>query len=305
MSYAVFWGCKIPYYAPAYELAASAVLDKLDVAATEVEFGCCGYPVRHLDFMAFVISAAKNFALAKAKGLDILTPCKCCFGTLKAAARILDGEPSLAREVSERLAEEGLSYDGPVRIRHLLQVLHHEVGPQSLWEQTVRPYRGLNLAVHYGCHALRPSAVTLFDHPADPSLFEDLIAATGAKTVDWSERLECCGNPLWGRNDELSLKITARKIDSARKAGADFICLACTYCHIQFDQVQERLIAQRGGEALPAILYPQLLGLALGLEPERVGLDKNRLGGERVVDFLEENNGPEANQDPPPAKDDN
>ena len=83
MRFAFFPGCKIPFYLKEYGLATRSVLAALDVQIEEMEFTCCGYPVRHLNFESFILSAARNLALAENKGLTVLTPCKCCFGSLK------------------------------------------------------------------------------------------------------------------------------------------------------------------------------------------------------------------------------
>jgi heterodisulfide reductase subunit B len=120
--------------------------------------------------------------------------------------------------------------------------------------------------------------VVHFDDPLAPSIFEDLIAAAGARPVDWPRRLDCCGNPLLGRNDAISLAMMHTKIEDAAESGADCICTACTYCQLQFDTVQA---SRAGGEGdarrMPAVLYTQLLGISMDL-PERVlGLSKNSI----------------------------
>jgi len=287
MKFAFFPGCKIPYYLEHYATATKAVLSALDVELVEIEFNCCGYPIRNLHFESFLLSAARNMALAREQGLDILTPCKCCFGAFKHAEHFLKNEPDLQKAVNASLKEEGLVYQGNVEVKHLLPVLARDIGLETLKARIRRPFEGLRLAAHYGCHALRPSQVTNFDDPLDPTIFEDLIGLTGAESVSWPRRLECCGQPLWGKNDRLSLDLMHHKIDDARQAGADYLCVACTYCQIQFDTVQSADLAERaGGDGLPSILYPQLLGLSMGLAEEPLGLDRNQLDLVGVLDFL-------------------
>lgn len=286
MEFAFFPGCKIPYYQPQYGQAVQTVLGELGVGLTEIEFGCCGYPIRHQDKVAYLFTAARNLALAEQRGLELLTPCQCCFGSLRKAAHILEQDQAARREVDDLLAEEGLSYRGETRVWHLLQVLGEKVGVQAIKDKVVRPFKDLKLAVHYGCHALRPSEIVQFDDPLAPSIFERLVELTGAKCVPWHRRLQCCGNPLWGKNDALALKLTAAKLSDAAAAGADYLCVACTYCQIQFDTVQSKVMGEMPGvPRVPSVLYPQLLGLAMGLEPGRLGLSRNALGGEALVEF--------------------
>jgi len=287
MRFAFFPGCKITHFAPQYEAATRAVLSELGVEFAEIEFGCCGYPVRHQHFNSFLISAARNLALAEKQGLGIFTPCQCCFGSLKKADYLLAQDENLRSEVNQALAKEGLAVLGAVEVKHLLTVLRDDVGLETLKEKAVRPFKDLKVAAHYGCHALRPSKVVGFDDPINPTILENLVAATGAKAVDWPERLDCCGNPLSGKNDDLALDLTRKKLAGAKLAGADCLCVACTYCHLQFDEVQFSMLDRLGEDGgLPAILYPQLLGLSMGLSPESLGLEANRLDLTKVMDFL-------------------
>ena len=278
MKYAFFPGCKIPYYVPQYEIATRIVCSALNVQLMDVEFNCCGYPVRNLDFYSYLYSAAHNLARAEQVGYPIITPCKCCYGSFKRAEHMLAERQDLKDQINTQLAAVGLEYRGSQPIRHLLQVLYHEVGLDAIREKVVKPLDGLEVAVHYGCHALRPSKITGFDNPYNPTIFDSLVEATGAVSVKWPMRLDCCGNPLWQKNNRLSKLLSRKKITSAQNSGAAYMCVACTYCQIQFDHVQQ-IMLEEGDivDPLPSILYPQLLGLAMGFSARRLGLDTHRL----------------------------
>ena len=268
MKYAFFLGCNIPARLEQYETASRAVMSRLGVRLIDYrDFTCCGYPLRNVDRKAYLLSAAGNLALAERDGVNIMALCKCCFGTLKEAQYILDRQETLRREINDLLKPRDLSYQGQVEVKHLLSVLYHDVGVDNLKKQISRKMKDLKIATHYGCHALRPSKVTQFDDPVAPTLFDELVEATGAKSVAWSEKLNCCGAPLMGINDNISMDLTRKKLDSGRESGADFLCTACPYCQLQFDQVQN-MMAQNGaaGSALPSLLYAQLLGLCMGVD---------------------------------------
>jgi heterodisulfide reductase subunit B len=287
MKFALFLGCKIPYFLEHYETSSRAVLNALDVELTDVEFNCCGYPVRNLDFQSFVFSSTKNLALAERQGLNILTPCKCCYGNLRKADYLLKNSDSLRQEINTLLGEEGLTYQGGCEVKHLLSTVYHDVGVKAVQEKVSKPFKGLKIATHYGCHALRPSKITQFDDPVAPTIFDRLVEVTGAQSVDWSAKLDCCGNPLWEKNNDLSLDLTKKKLASGKQAGADYLCVACTYCQIQFDAVQEAMISGQNGDLrLPSILYPQLLGLSMGMAPEALGIDSNKLDISGVTKFM-------------------
>ena len=288
MKFALFEGCNIPARVKQYADATQAVFNKLDIELIEIaDFNCCGYPVRNVDQEAFILSAAKNLALAETAGLDIMAMCKCCYGSLKKAEDVLNRDQHLKKEVNALLAKEKLHYEGHVRVNHLLTVLHGDVGLEALKPLILQTYNGLQIAVSYGCHALRPSKVTGFDDPVAPTLFDELVEITGAYSVDWTRKLDCCGAPLTGVNDRLAMDMALNKITSAREAGAQYLCTACPYTHLQFDWVQNEMAANsKGWEPLAAILYPQLLGLCMGIDEETLGLSKNRLGLAEISSFL-------------------
>ena len=270
MRYALFLGCKIPSQLPAYEASTRAVLGQLGVTLVDLEFNCCGYPARNVSRDAFVVAAARNLALAERAGSDlkILTPCTCCFGTLRHAIRFLREDANLRDRVSGALAAEGLAWSGKTQVEHLLPVLAREVGVDALAAAVRAPRTGLRVAAQYGCHALRPSNVTGFDNPMAPPIFETLISVTGATAVDWPRRLDCCGDPLHQANAPLSERMTRVKIADALESGAEVMCTACPHCHLRFDAAQ----AGKSAPAIGTLLYTQLLGLAMGLPEASLGL---------------------------------
>ena len=263
MKFALFIGCRIPARVPEYEQSARAVLRALGVGLVDLDFGCCGYPARHLHADSHLILAARNLALAAARGLDVITLCQCCYGSLRHAQALLRRHEAARAAVSRELQRDGLEL-GAITVRHLLDVLARDVGVPAIRARVTRPQRDLKAAAHYGCHALRPSDVVDLDNPHAPTIFERLLEAAGARVVDWPRRLDCCGAPLAATNAPLAARLRASKIADAREAGAEVLCTACPYCQEQF--------ATAGG--LPTLLYPQVLGLALGLSPRALGLPR-------------------------------
>jgi heterodisulfide reductase subunit B len=278
MKYALFHGCNIPARVEQYADATVAVCARLGIEPVEIDaFNCCGYPIRNADHRAYVLSAAKNLALAE----------RACYGSLKKASYFLDQDSDLKADINRILAKENLEYKNTIQIKHLLSVLYHDVGLERLKETISKTYSGLQIAVSYGCHALRPSTVTQFDDPVSPKIFDELVEATGAFSVEWARKLDCCGAPLTGINDQLAVEMAQKKIDSAREAGAQFICTACPYTQLQFDGVQVRMAAQsNNGEPLAPILYPQLLGLCMGLDEKTLGISKSEIDLSNITSFL-------------------
>ena len=277
-TFAFFIGCQIPVRLKHYETASRAVLNALDVELVDIpEFNCCGYPLRNINLKAFMLSSIRNLALAEREGLDLLTLCQCGYGTFRMADYFMTQNTVIRQEIQGILAKEGLKYERKIRITHLLSVLYHDINVDEIKEKIIKPYENFQIAVHYGCHALRPSNIMAFDNPVAPILFDRLTEITGAESIDWSAKLDCCGGPLSGTHDSLSMDFAEKKLESAQKASARFIVTACPYCQIQFDTVPKRMEFERGlDHQIPALLYPQLLGLSMGIDTKTLGLDQIR-----------------------------
>jgi len=283
IKFALFLGCNVQARLPQHERASRAVFEKLGVGLLEIkEFNCCGYPLKNVNYKGHLLLAARNLALAEQEDADIMTLCGCGFGTLKKANQLLREDAALRDEVNTHLQKEGLKYKGAIEVRHFSQVLYHEIGLKRIKESLTRKFEGLKVATHYGCHTIRPSKIVQFDDPVVPTLFDQLVEVTGAESIPWELKLDCCGAPLWGSNNELSMGLTGKKIASAREGGADYLCSACSYCQLQFDSVQGMMLSEEKIKySVPSVFYTQLLGFCMGIDSRELGLDMNRvpLGG--------------------------
>ena len=288
MKVALLRCCTTPIFLPQYETSTNAVLEKLGVTVVgDSEFNCCGYPLRNFNRQAYVLASARNLALAEKRSLDLLTVCNCCYGSLKQTEAIMKEDGKLREHTTKRLNQERLGYEGRITAKHLLQLLYDDIGIGRIGQQLQRTFRGLKIAVHYGCHLLRPSETAQFDNPFTPVKFDRLVELTGAESIPWPRKLDCCGSPVWGVNDELSMSLTAKKLGSAKAAGADYLCVACSYCQLQFDRIQKTILPAIGlDRQLPSILYTQLLGLCMGIDEAALGLNLNQLPTKEIVRFL-------------------
>jgi heterodisulfide reductase subunit B len=215
-------------------------------------------------------------AIAEKLNLDILVICNCCFASLQKAKSVMAKDSRLKDELNGYLTKEGLKYSGNVQIKHYLTVLYEEVGTDKIRNQLVNRFKDLNISVIHGCHILRPREITTFDDSFVPRITEELLQITGVTSLDWRGKLECCGAALAGLNDELSKKLLKEKITGAQVAGADYITPICSYCHMQFDTTQKNMSGDNPSEKLlPVLLYPQLLGLCLGIDEKTLGIDQN------------------------------
>ena len=286
--YAYFWGCYIPGRLPHMEKATRAVFDRLEVDVADVEgLTCCPEKtmVRNASHRDWLLTAARNLAVAEAAGRTLVTPCTGCFSTLKGASAELRSEPKLKAEVNRELARIGRVYRGSSDVVHVVDVLHQDFGVGGLRDLIKHPMTGLGIAVHYGCHLLRPSGELLFDDPFWPVKLDQLVEALGGTSVGYPSKMGCCGNLLLRAGQEEPAEQMCRgKLQDVLEAGADALTLVCPSCMMQYDTMQALL--QRGGESLgvPVLYYLELLGLALGLSPEELGLERHRV---TAAPFLE------------------
>lgn len=288
MKFSIQRCCSTPVFLKQYETSTDAILRQFGVEVIDIkETGCCGYPLKNINDKAFVLSSARNLALAEKERLNIITFCNCCYGSLRHVDHLLKTDTVLAAEINAKLKKEKLNWQGRGEIKHLLDVLYEDIGLEAIRGQLAKTFKGLDIATHYGCHLLRPLNVAEFDDPFSPSKFDRLVELTGAVSIPWRGKLECCGSPLWGVNDDLSAGITHKKVTSAEQAGADFLCTACPYCQLQFDRVR-RMTGSRPDKPAgpPSVLYTQLLGLCLGIEEGSLGIEKNEMNCSGLLKFL-------------------
>ena len=294
MKYAFFQGCNIPIRIQQYATSTEAVLNTFGIELVVVpEFNCCGYPVRNVDEKAYILPSVRNMAIAEKMGLDILVICNCCFASLQKAKDSLNKDSSLMAELNTILAKENLKYSGTAKIRHYLTVFYEDIGIEKIKGRLVNKFKDLNVALIHGCHILRPREITNFDDSFVPKISEDLMQTAGATSLDWRGKMECCGAALAGINDDLSQKLLNEKISGAQDAGAEFITPVCSYCHLQFDTVQKNIVGENPTKKLlPVLLYPQLLGLCLGIDEKSLGIAENSTINIEDIDRLKELLGP-------------
>lgn len=261
MAYAMFHCCVTARHLPDYDPAADALLSRLGVGTVEIrEFGCCGYPLKNVDFLASLTASARNLALAEREGRPILTTCVCCYGTLRQAALQLRDDRDLLARVNQNLATEGLSYHGGADVRHLLHVLKNEVGLDRISRQAAANPAYPNVVLQYGCKLQRPRLSAESGGARLETFFEELVAAAGAKTYPWGLEKECCGSGITTTDPELARTVGRNKMDAAKSSGADGLVAACPFCLLQLRR------AGADGDGVPVLSIAQWLGAALGLE---------------------------------------
>jgi heterodisulfide reductase subunit B len=281
-----FYGCMIQIKYPQMEAAFKLTMPKLGIELVDLEgFTCCPDPIfyKAKDVLGWLTVAARNLCIAEEAGTDIVTLCSGCTATLKEAVFLLAEDEELRDKVNRRLAKIGKEYKGTTKVEHAVVVIRDELGIEKVKESVVRPLDGIKVAIHYGCHLLKPSQIMHVDDADYPSILENLILATGATPMSHDEELLCCGKGCI--DDEMPVDMVFDIFSSIRDSGADCMGLICPTCFSSFDLGQIVVGRKKGTKFdIPVIYYFQLLGLAQGLTPEDVGLGLHKVKADRVLE---------------------
>jgi heterodisulfide reductase subunit B len=290
MEVAVFWGCRIFTEHYGYEMSVREVMPNLNVKLVDLEgASCCGDPIKSVNDIAVTYLSARTLALAEGSGLaDLLVPCNRCHLTLSEAKYRLENDSQTRDKIQALLDEEGLTYSGDVHIWHTIDLLHDKIKPEKIKEKIKTPLNGFKLATHPGCQILRPSEIGRVDSPEASRKLDELVQVLGAETVDYSERLDCCGSALLPTHQDAALSLAGTKIKTLQDYGVDGLVVSCPECHLMYDYKQEAAAATVGGKLkLPVFYYTQLLGVTFGIEHKKLGLHLNH---SPVAELLKKHN---------------
>ncbi|WP_366922674.1 CoB--CoM heterodisulfide reductase iron-sulfur subunit B family protein [Metallumcola ferriviriculae] len=281
MKYALFLGCSIPVRVMGYEKSARAVAEKLGLEFVDVDgFRCCGYPVKALDHYTSLLLAARNLALAEEAGLEICTLCNACSGSLLEADIELKEDEALRNKINEDLKKLGLEYKGTTKVKHFLRIIE-ELAAAGEVPELEDVLAKSPVAAHYGCHFTKPTRAYNHYYGEDlPSqALDNLIGLVGAESTDYSGKDGCCGGGLLALRQDYAGQLSAEKVTAMVEAGAKSVVVTCPTCGMMLSNNQEE------DDEFPVIYFPQLLGLALGIDPDDLGFELNSVDAE---DWLEE-----------------
>lgn len=278
--FAVFWGCTIQTRFPFIEKSTRLVLDEFKLPHRDIDgFTCCPEKslINNIDHSLFVLTAARNVALADEQDCDIVSPCTGCVSNLATVKGELKYNPVEKDEVNSLLKEVGREFKGTAKLSHLVPFFHDVVGLQTIKQKMKKSFSGLKIALHYGCHMIRPSHALKNDDPLNPKKFDNIIRALGAESMNFPTKMMCCGQGL-DRVDQhdLALFMARVKLKELKSLGADAMVLCCPSCFLQFDNNQ--YLMEKAGEKLgiPVIYFTELLGLGMGYSPEELGMNQHR-----------------------------
>lgn len=283
MKFALFPGCVLRGAASEAFLATVKVTEALGIELVEIpSWTCCGAShLQDVDDITALAVNARNLAIAESMGLSVMTVCNTCTLELRRAKESLDHDEKLKAKVNAILAKSGYEYKGTAEVTHLLWVLASN--PQLLEGKIVKPLTGLKVAGYYGCHLLRPPTIMNYEDSINPQSLEKVIRLLGAEPVDFDFKLKCCGFHAFWTAEKDVIKVTGQTVDSAAKAGAELLVTPCPLCQLQLDMYQpEGREATHTSAEIPILHLPQLIGLALGMSKEDLGVKRHISGVDKV-----------------------
>jgi succinate dehydrogenase cytochrome b subunit len=291
MKYALYPGCAAKGATPELFRSTMAIIGRLGIEVIELTASsCCGAGVvGEADPEGALALSARTFAQAERLGLDVMTICGTCQGVMGGANRKLKSDPALLERVNRLLELEGLTYRGTVQVKHLLWIVVREVGLEKLKDEVQVTLGDLKIAPFYGCYILRPSWDLGFDDPENPNSLEKVIRAVGAEPVDYGGKIKCCGFPLILEKEDIALAMNGANLKEAKDGGADAMVTPCPLCHMSLDIYQERAGRKVNAKLdLPVLHLPQMLGLAMGVPAEDLGVQHHLVPVDSIVRAVDE-----------------
>lgn len=275
MKYSFFPGCSLEGTARDFGESTRAVCAALGIDIQDVpDWICCGATPGHSQSESLGVALSVQTLINSRQISDrMVVQCASCYNRAKVSNEMMRTRPELRAVVEDAV---GRTYAGEVEVLHLLQVLERDLGAQAIAERIVRPLAGLKLACYYGCLLVRPPEIMNFDDPENPTIMERILRPTGAELIEnWSHKVECCGAAFAMSRTDVVTRCVNGILTAARDAGADAVVVACPMCQANCDMRQTEANKTFGQNlAMPVLYYTQLLGLALGLEPRKLGLHR-------------------------------
>lgn len=273
-SLAYYPGCSQTGTAKEYEMSVRACMKALGVELAELEdWSCCGStPAHTVDHTLAAALAARNLRIAKDMNYSrVATPCPSCLSNLRNAEVRMEDE-GFRKQVNELL---DVPFEGGVHATSILQVLFEEIGPKNIAAKAVKSMQGMIAAPYYGCIMNRPPDVMKFDDPENPIAMDEILKALGAEVPDFPVKLECCGASYSVPRKDIVMNLTGRVLGVADRLGCNAVVVACPLCQQNLDLRQGQVNSTNGTSYnIPVLYITQVIGLALGIAPEELGLSK-------------------------------
>ncbi len=288
MKYAYYPGCSAESTARDQHMSVCQVAQALGIDLVEMKgWTCCGStPAHQTDRILSIALPAANLLMAQKLDRDMVVFCASCYNRMKVANHEILNNSAIRHKVAKHLGED---YNGKVRVRHFIEVLIQDIGIPELQRRFTHTLDGLKVAGYYGCLLVRPVDVTDFDDPENPTLIDRLVDSMGGESLDWPNKVTCCGGGLAISRTDIVVELSNSVLDMAKASGAECITVACPMCQINLDMRQSNISKTKNVTyEMPVIYITQLLGLCLGISWRKLGMNKCIVSPKPVIDVVKE-----------------
>jgi len=271
--YAYFPGCSLEKMALSYHKSSLETTRALGVELDELEdWNCCGATTYfHLDEILANTLVARNLAMAEKQGLDFVAPCSACYKNAYFTNAYMKEDEDLAEHINFALEADDLQLSGDLKVHHLIDIFADEIGAEEIKNKVSNPLEGLKIAPYYGCQIVRPRKNG--ENVEDPQFFEEILEAMGADAVDFAYKTRCCGGSLLITNRKAALNMIHLLLQNAERSGAEVIATACPLCQVNLEAYQIQVNEAFGTDySIPVLYFTQLMGIALGIAPKKLGI---------------------------------
>lgn len=287
--YSLFLGCIAKNVYPGIEKATRMVFQEIGIELVDHRYSCCPAPgaIRSYDNDTWLVIGVRNLIQAEKDNINIMPICNGCYGSLAGSNEVFHQNEERRKFVNEQLKIIGEEYKGSAEVIHFLDILYAN---KDKIKAKKKFDLGFKVAVHYGCHYLKPTSHTKYfkevKNPENPKIFEEIVKLLGCEVVKFKEYLTCCGagGGVWSGKEELALEVVREKLQNIQNVKADLIVNTCPFCHLHFDQAQKKL----GNFEIPVLHLTQLIGLSFGIKDKLLGLHIHLTSTREIVKKVKE-----------------
>lgn len=266
-------GCSLKGTSSEYAQSTLALAKAFDIDLIEIkDWNCCGATAAHnLNHELAVALPARILALAEKEGRkEIVVPCSACYNRLSVTQYELNSDIELRDRVSDILQ---MPLSGDICIMNVMQFINKYIADR-IEEKLVNPFEH-KVACYYGCLLVRPREVLKFDRLENPQSMDILMKKIGADSMEWGYKTECCGAGLSVSRTDIVAKLSGKIVKDASDRGAEAIIVACPMCQTNLDMRRPHIDSYLKVKTnVPVIYITQAIGLAVGVDREKLGLKK-------------------------------
>jgi len=282
-------GCTLHASSSLYDVQSRKVFNEIGINLKEIEdWNCCGATsAGKIDDFLAVAMPARNLGIAEADGYaEMVIPCSACYSRTLVAQKQLEDNTELKEDINAELSKK---VQGTIKVSSILEVLLAPSASDELAAKVTKELKGIQAACYYGCLQTRfPFKIPIPDDVENPTGMERILKLLKAKTIDWSYKTDCCGASASIDDESTAFSLMAKIMNDALARGANCLVVTCPLCQLNLDAYQDKFCLKHGiQDRLPVYFITELIGLALGMDPDELQIDRHFIDGSELLKELD------------------